>query len=155
MVKPKIDKGMKDAAKTILSRGEKALFAGIDVFSRVDEEGREMLTGEKSNLMKDLINEGRKVIRKKKRDVKLDGIKKSISSSFSKARDKVDEVYENSLVTDDSSSSASLDTDAQFEARLLATLKQLNYPTPEDFEKLVNLIEELSELIQKNAQAKN
>ena len=155
MVKPKIDKGMKDAAKTILSRGEKALFAGIDVFSRVDEEGREMLTSEKSNLMKDLINEGRKVIRKKKRDVKLDGIKKSISSSFSKARDKVDEVYENSLVTDDSSSSASLDTDAQFEARLLATLKQLNYPTPEDFEKLVNLIEELSELIQKNVQAKN
>jgi poly(hydroxyalkanoate) granule-associated protein len=144
MSKEKRIKGIKDTAKSVINRGEKALFAGIGALARIEDESRDLLGSEKSKLMDDLVGEGRRIVSRGSKNAKLDKIQDAVSDSFDKARRQVASAYDK--VVDQGSHSPEVDDagiDTVFEERVLAALEKLNYPTAGDFSKLVQRVDEL------------
>jgi len=143
MAKDKHIKGIKQTAKSVMSRGEKALFASVGALARVEEEGRGLLANEKSKLMDQLIGEGRKIVSRGSKSAKLDRIQDAVSDSFDKARRQVADAYDKVVDQVDSSTSSD-DIDALLDERVVAILAHLGYPSAEDYAELSQRVDELS-----------
>lgn len=143
MAKDKHIKGIKQTAKSVISRGEKALFASVGALARVEEEGRGLLANEKSKLMDQLIGEGRKIVSRGSKSAKLDRIQDAVSDSFDKARRQVADAYDKVVDQVDSSTSSD-DIDALLDERVVAILARLGYPSAEDYAELSQRVDELS-----------
>ena len=154
MAKEKREKGVintvESTAKSVFSRGEKVLFAGLDAVARVEEEGRGLLGGEKTSLLKDLVNEGRKFLDTTPGDSQFDRVQNAVRDSFDKAREQVGDTYDK--VFDQAENSVNVVVegsrlDLAFERRVAKSLDTLGYPSRAAFDALNRQVEQLSKQV--------
>ena len=148
MKKPKPVKKVIGAVGSTAKGAERVLFAGLGALSRAEEEGRSLLDSDKSELVDDLVSEGRKLAGRAavNSSSKFNKVQGAVRDSFSKAREQASEQYDRVLDQAEGAAQSS-GIDHLIEEQVATALTALGYPDKKQFDALSRKVRTLQKKI--------
>ena len=140
------------SARDVIENGEKVWFAGLGLIARAQEEGRDLLSSDKTELFGELVGAGRDFADRARQSgqTRFEDVQSAIQNTFDQARGQVTGNYEKAsdqVETGVDKIAESLGIDQIFDRRISKALNRLGYPDKKKFDALNRKVNALNRQI--------